>query len=126
MTDDLQPHEQYVIDVLQPLQRGTLLTIMADKLQEAIERVESLQKRGKLTLSIDIVPETNGQFGLAGQVTSKLPVPTATSTAFFLLPDGKISVDDPMQKSFDDVVKFTPPKRNVRNFDVETGEIDDD
>ena len=126
MTDDLQAHEQYVIDVVKPLQRGTLLSSFADQLQQAIGRVESLQKSAKMTLTINIRPESNGQFSLTGEVTSKLPTATPSPTAFFLTTNGTISNDDPQQMTMDDVVKFTPPARNVRSFDIKTGEVDDD
>lgn len=116
MTNPLAPHEQYVVDLIAQLERSTMLEQMSDALTEVVQRVQSLQKAGAVTLKIDVKPEGADHLFIAGTLTSKLPVKSATQTAFFVTRDGQLTVDDPMQNQTDlhDIAEFKRDRGDVR------------
>ena len=86
------------VAVLNQLHRGSAVADASDALAEVVRAVRENGKKGKLTLSITVVPLSKGDaVDLVCEVTTKIPKPNKGSSLFFVADDGTLLRNDPRQ-----------------------------
>jgi hypothetical protein len=84
--------------VLLELQKGGVHRDLSEKLAELVKAVADTQKKGSLTLRIDVTPNKDeATYLLAATVTAKAPQHTSRPSLFFALDDGSLTRKDPRQ-----------------------------
>ncbi len=95
--------------------RGTLNQELAEGLHELTNAVQTLGKKGTLTLTITVVPTKGDHVGVIDDVTVKAPKPDRPDSLWFVDHDGNLTRNDP---------NLIPGLRPVpANVDPETGEL---
>ena len=86
------------VAVLTQLHRGTAVADASEGLAEVVRAVRENGKKGKLTLTIAVVPLSKGDaVDLVCEVTTKTPKPNKGSSLFFVADDGTLVRNDPRQ-----------------------------
>lgn len=99
------------VAVLNQLHRGSAVADASDALAEVVRAVRENGKKGKLTLSITVVPLSKGDaVDLVCEVTVKVPKPNKGSSLFFVADDGTLVRNDPRQGELKLTVVAEPAK----------------
>ena len=86
------------VAVLNQLHRGSAVADASDALAEVVRAVRENGKKGKLSLTITVVPLSKGDaVDLVCEVTTKTPKPNKGSSLFFVADDGTLLRNDPRQ-----------------------------
>ena len=94
-----EPVNNTFISVINNLRKGKLLTEVSEQLQALTQAVMEHRRPGKLTLTIKIAPQGDGDVVvLTDDVEIKAPKTTPTGSVFYTTDDGLLSRDDPNQK----------------------------
>lgn len=79
------------LTVLNQLHRGSAVADASDALADVVKAVRENGKKGKLTLSITVVPLSKGDaVDLVCEVAVKVPKPNKGSSLFFVADDGTL------------------------------------
>lgn len=103
------------------LQGGMFLDKCSDLMAGIVKNVDETGKPGKLTITIE-VKKTGAAVSLHPKVADKTPETPVDADLFYPTVEGNLSVDNPNQRKLDLRVA-EPKKTEVRNVDMETGEI---
>lgn len=97
MPDDL--HDPF-LHVLQQSIRPEVLDLAGRQLAEVIAAVAELDKKGRLTLTLELSPMKNGTGAaeVAVRIKAQLPQPTPASTLMWPDEDGRLHRHDPRQQ----------------------------
>ena len=94
-----EPVNNTFIGVINNLRKGKLLTEVSEQLQALTQAVMEHRRPGKLTLTIKIAPQGDGDVVvLTDDVEIKAPKTSPTGSVFYTTDDGLLSRDDPNQK----------------------------
>ena len=86
------------VAVLTQLRRGAAVVDASEGLAEVVKAVRKTGKKGKLTITITVVPLNEGDaVDLVDEVTAKTPKPNMGSSLFFADDDGTLVRNDPRQ-----------------------------
>jgi len=86
------------VAVLNQLHRGSAVADASDALAEVVKAVRENGKKGKLSLTITVVPLSKGDaVDLVCEVAVKVPKPNKGSSLFFVADDGTLLRNDPRQ-----------------------------
>lgn len=92
-------------DIIATQRKGKCLTEAQDKFQELVKACSETGKKGKFTLTFNIIA-ADGTVILSDEVATKIPTPNKPSTTFFADDHGALHRDDPRQPEFAAVVKM--------------------
>ncbi|HLP07910.1 MAG TPA: hypothetical protein VK178_07070 [Opitutaceae bacterium] len=99
------------VAVLTQLHRGSAVVDASEGLAEVVKAVRENGKKGKLTLTIAVVPLSKGDaVDLVCEVTTKTPKPNKGSSLFFVSEDGTLVRNDPRQGELKLTVVGEPTK----------------
>lgn len=98
-TDDL-PEVDPFLHVLQQAIRPEVLDRAGRQLAEVVAAVAELEKKGRLTLTLQVTPMKNntGAAEVAVQVKAQVPEPPTASTFMWPDEDGHLHRNDPRQQ----------------------------
>jgi hypothetical protein len=100
------------VDIIGDLDDGRVVEEMTHQLREVVRAVRTSQKKGSVTLKIDI--ELDGrQFVVNASVKPTIPTPAAGMTIFFANDDGELRKDDPKQIPLKNLDRKPEPLRTV-------------
>lgn len=94
-----------IIEVINAQRKGRCLIEAQEQLQELVKACSDTGKKGKLTITLEIIPAETGTVVLRDDITTKLPKPERSSTSFFADEQGSLHRDDPKQPEFEEVQK---------------------
>lgn len=110
-----------ITDTLRMLQGGVFLDLCSTTLAQVVKGVDETGKAGKVTITLDVT-KSGGAVALLAKVTDKTPEPKADADLFWPTVEGNLSLENPNQRKLD--LRVAEPKKvEVRNVDMETGEI---
>ena len=99
------------VAVLTQLRRGSAVVDASEGLAEMVKAVRETGKKGKLTITITVVPLNKGDaVDLVDEVNVKLPKPNRGSSLFFSADDGTLLRNDPRQGELKLTVLAAPAK----------------
>ena len=99
------------VAVLTQLRRGAAVVDASEGLAEVVKAVRENGKKGKLSLTITVVPLSKGDaVDLVCEVTVKVPKPNKGSSLFFVADDGTLLRNDPRQGELKLTVLAAPAK----------------
>ena len=102
-----------ISETIKALRYGTLDEELGEKLHELVQRVDSSQRMGSLTLSLKVKPGGQGRIEIIDDIKVTMPKEEKGSSIMFVMPSGKISRTDPRQMEIE----------GLRTVDMETGEV---
>lgn len=104
------------IRTLALLRQGGFVTELTEKFPQVIEAVKRTGTKGRLTLTLDILPDDKGEVrtvDILGEVKLKLPERKKKATTFFVVGDRSLSqtgiADDQPELDFDTKAKPAAP-----------------
>lgn len=99
------------VAVLNQLRRGAAVVDASEGLAEVVKAVRKTGKKGKLTITITVVPLNKGAaVDIVDEVNTKLPKPNMGSSLFFADDDGALMRNDPRQGELKLTVLDDPAK----------------
>jgi len=84
-------------DTLGEIEGGQILRDLTEALRNVTHAVRETRKKGKLTLTIELVPTGRGSIEAHADYKAVEPEHDRPSTTFFVAPDGTLMRDDPNQ-----------------------------
>lgn len=104
--------------VLQDIQGGTVANDAAAAMQELVNAVNELGKKGELTLKLVVQPLKGNTTALSvsGEVTVKAPKPEPATAVFFYDAAGNLMRDDPKQAEIPNL--RIAPSKNAEPKDI--------
>lgn len=87
--------------ILGDVRAGELNEELTAKLTQLVNAVRNTGKKGRLTLTIDLIPTKGLAIEIEDDVKMKLPEMAKASTLMFPTVEGNLQLQNPMQKSLD-------------------------
>jgi hypothetical protein len=84
-------------DILGEIENGQILRDITEALCNVTHAVRETRKKGKITLTLELVPTGRGSVELHADFKAVEPEHDRPSTLFFITPDGTLVRDDPNQ-----------------------------
>lgn len=101
------------VEIISDLDDGRVVEELTHQLREVVRAARVSEKKGSVTLKIDIEPDGR-QFIINASVKPTIPTPTPGMTMFFASDDGDLIKEDPKQEKLKHVdVKPSGPLRTV-------------
>ena len=92
-----------IIEVISAQRKGRCLVEAQQQLQELVKACADTGKKGKLTITLEVIPAEIGTVVVRDDVTAKLPKPERSSTSFYADEQGALHREDPRQPEFEEV-----------------------
>ena len=108
------------MDTLREVEYGHLLNDLSDIQREILDGVSETQKKGSLTITLEYIPEGDGQVTIvAKEPKASIPQMPRGKTLFFLTPERNLTRHDPRQMALDGLRKVsddnTQPAKVINN-----------
>lgn len=91
--------------ILAELKAGRLNELLTEELADLIKAVSFHQKKGKLTLEMELHPRVDGEVSVICKVASKAPKRDTLESTAFISPDGNLLFNDPKQAGMFDKIR---------------------
>jgi len=93
---------------LQKVEKGDLDTRLMGELRALVAAVEQNQRKGVLTLTLEVSPATRGKVRVAGIVGLKEPKPITEDTLFYVAAGCDLVTRDPAQLVAEELLGYEP------------------
>jgi hypothetical protein len=86
------------IKIVEQVRKGVLLTELDREYERALAHTRDTGQKTKLTLTLEIVPQGEGQVYIDGVAKATLPNKKTRPTLFFITAEGELTRQDPSQQ----------------------------
>lgn len=114
-----------VFDTLSAIDRGGFAHDLQDAMKEVVQECVGTQKKGKVTIEIEIDPDSKTDtIRVSGKIKKTLPQLPKKASIFYPTADGMLTRMDSRQRMIPGTeAEYAPPTKSEGAYDPETGEI---
>jgi|WetSurMetagenome_2_1015567.scaffolds.fasta_scaffold08816_6 hypothetical protein len=89
------------VEVLSEINHGNVVDDLTSRLAGVVEGVMATDKKGSLTLTIEVTPNGDGSVQVVAKIKAVIPDPARGTTIMFVQDDNSLGRNDPRQGRLD-------------------------
>jgi hypothetical protein len=95
------PMSRSFVEVLSEINHGNVVDDLTSRLASVVEGVIATDKKGALTLTVEVTPNGDGSVQVVAKIKAVIPDPTRGTTIMFVQEDNSLGRNDPRQGRLD-------------------------
>lgn len=104
------------IDTLRETEYGHLLDELSDVQANVVDAAIETGKKGQIIITLNYIPEGNGQITIEADLKHKAPQPPRGKTLFFVTPERNLTRHDPRQQQLEGLRSVNEDNKPVREI----------